>query len=215
MVQWVYEMCIRSELSNTVVVATPDDEILDACKQFGAEGIRTRNDHPSGTDRIAEVAQTLKADVYINVQGDEPLLPIENVSAVSIPFDSHPGLQMASVWCPCGHDEAENPAVVKVVTDLEGFALYFSRHNIPFERNEHVDKVKRHLGIYAFTGEALERFSKWEPSPLERTESLEQLRFLEHGERIYMAEGKAAPTGIDTPEQAEQVRALLERQISG
>lgn len=210
MVQWVVEAARASGIAERVIVATPDDEILRACEGFGAEAMRTRLDHPSGTDRLAEVAQTIAADVYVNVQGDEPLVPPETIRACAAPLLADPAVEMGSIYAICPDEELDNPAVVKVVTALNGDALYFSRHAIPYPRNPRVDPVKKHLGLYAFRREVLACFATWPMSPLESTESLEQLRFLENGVRIRMSEGQGSAVAVDTPEQAEQVRKLLE-----
>ncbi|MFZ4508352.1 MAG: 3-deoxy-manno-octulosonate cytidylyltransferase [Fimbriimonas sp.] len=214
MVQWVYEASVASGVAESVLIATPDDEILAAAEAFGAPAIRTRLDHPSGTDRIAEVAEHVAAEVYINVQGDEPLIPVETIRACAAPFGS-PEVEMTSVFSLCPEDELENPAVVKVVTDAAGRALYFSRHTIPYPRNPRVIPVKKHIGIYGYRREVLQAFATWSPSPLELTESLEQLRFLENGVQIHMAEGRGSALAVDTPEQAEEVRAILAQRTAG
>ncbi len=209
MVQWVYEAAVRAEVAEEVVIATPDAEIISAAQRFGARAISTRLDHPSGTDRIAEVAQSLVADFYVNVQGDEPLIDPATIQACAQPLIDDPVVEMASVYADCPEEEIDNPAVVKVVTSLAGDALYFSRHPIPYPRNPKLGPVKKHIGIYAYGRPVLMRFAQWEPTPLEQTESLEQLRFLENGVRIRMAAGKGSPLAVDTPEQAEEVRRLL------
>lgn len=209
MVQWVVEAARRAEIAERVIVATPDDEILAACERFGAEAIRTRHDHPTGTDRIAEVSETIDADVYVNVQGDEPLIRPESIRACAEPLLANPAIPMGSVFSPCPAEEEDNPAVVKVVTDLAGFALYFSRHAIPFPRSTRVVGLKKHVGIYAYRREIVQAFSGWAQTPLELSESLEQLRFLEHGVRIRMSEGAGSELAVDTPAQAEEVRAIL------
>lgn len=209
MVQWVVERARAADIAERVVVATPDQEILDACARLGIDALLTRSDHPTGTDRIAEVAQTTKADVYVNVQGDEPLVSPEDVRACARPLLESKNVVMGSVYAECKEDELDNPAVVKVVTDLAGDALYFSRHAVPFDRNGRVEPVKKHVGLYAYTGEVLARFATWSQTPLERAESLEQLRFLENGIKIRMSQGTGSPVAVDTPEQAESVRAIL------
>jgi 3-deoxy-manno-octulosonate cytidylyltransferase (CMP-KDO synthetase) len=214
MVQWVYEAAIKADIADSVVVATPDDEIVNACKKFGAESVLTRIDHPTGTDRIAEVAQKLHADVYINVQGDEPLIGVETIRACAEPLLNDPSIAMGSVCSSCADNELENPAVVKVVLDNKRFALYFSRHAVPFARNPRVAPVLKHIGLYAFRRDALLSFADWSIGPLEKAESLEQLRFLENGVRIYMAEGRGSELAVDTPEQADQVRTLLQSRFA-
>lgn len=209
MVQWVYDAAHKSGVGERVVVATPDQEIVDACKAFGAEAVLTRYDHETGTDRIAEVADKHQADVYVNVQGDEPLIQPDSIRACAAPLIKNSQIKMGSVYCECPDDEFDNPAVVKVVTDRDDFALYFSRYAIPFPRNERTIPVKKHIGLYAYRKDALRGFSGWPMSPLEKAESLEQLRFMHNGIRIFMAPGAGTELAVDTPEQAEQVRALL------
>jgi 3-deoxy-D-manno-octulosonate cytidylyltransferase len=208
MIQWVYERSLASGVSDQVLVATPDEEIIEACLRFGAPSILTRADHPTGTDRIAEVAEQFVADVYINVQGDEPLIDIETIRAVFQPF-SDDSVKMASVFSTCPREEEDNPAVVKVVTGLAGNALYFSRHSIPFPRNLRTIPLKKHIGIYAYRRDVLMEYPSWSQTPLELSESLEQLRFLENGITIRMVEGQGSVVSVDTPEQAEEVRKVL------
>ena len=227
MVQWVYEAAVASGVGEQVVVAAPDQEIIDACISFGAESVLTSPDHPTGTDRIAEVARKIEADVYVNVQGDEPLIKPDSIAACAQPLLRTPSplsgwfapasgegagggeAQMASVYTHCTPEEYDNPATVKVVTDLTGFALYFSRHPIPFERNPRIGPVKKHIGLYAYRRQPLLEFAQWSMSPLETAESLEQLRFMEHGVRIFMSEAEGTELAVDTPEQADQVRIIL------
>ncbi len=209
MVQWVVEAAVASGAGEKVIVATPDQEIIDACHLFGAEAILTRNDHPSGTDRIAEVSEKVVADVYINVQGDEPLISPETIRACAQPLLDDSGLEMASVYSHCTMEEEENPAAVKVVLDQSGRALYFSRYPIPYPRNLRSVPLNKHVGIYAYRRDVLQRFATWPMTPLEATESLEQLRFLENGVRIVMTYGVGSDLAVDTPEQADEVRRML------
>ncbi len=209
MVQWVYESAKQVALAEDVVIATPDPEILAVAKAFGAHAIRTRDDHPSGTDRLAEVAERIQADVYVNVQGDEPLIHPSTIESVANALLNSDDADMSSAFSICTETDVDNPAAVKVVTALNGDALYFSRHAIPFLRHSRVAALKKHIGIYAFRENVLKAFAKWSPTPLEQAESLEQLRFLEHGVRIRMVETPASETAIDTPEQADEVRRIL------
>lgn len=209
MVQWVYEAALKAGITDRVIVATPDQEIVDACGRFGAECLLTSGEHPSGTDRIAEVARTVKAEVYVNVQGDEPLVEPGDIRACADPLLNDIHITMGSVMADCPESEIDSSAVVKVVTDLDGFALYFSRFAIPFPRASQDRVVKKHIGLYAYRESAVKAFSTWPQSPLEISESLEQLRFLEHGVRIKMSEGRGSAMAVDTPEQAEAVRKLL------
>jgi 3-deoxy-D-manno-octulosonate cytidylyltransferase len=209
MLQWVVEAATRSEVADGVVVATPDQEILDACRALGTPAILTEINHPSGTDRIAEVARSVTADVYVNVQGDEPLILPSSICSCAEPLLADATIAMGSVFGQCPPEEEANPAVVKVVTDAQGFALYFSRHSIPYPRNPRPEPLKKHVGIYAYRRDVLEQFSRWPQSPLEQAESLEQLRFLENGVRIKMSLGAGSEMAVDTPEQAEEVRRIL------
>jgi 3-deoxy-manno-octulosonate cytidylyltransferase (CMP-KDO synthetase) len=212
MIQWVYERSLASGVTNQVLVATPDQEIVDACKLFGAPTVLTRSDHPTGTDRIAEVAEKIIADVYINVQGDEPLIDVATIQSVFEPF-SDSSVKMASVYSDCIESEVDNPAVVKVVTDLNDNALYFSRWAIPFPRTPRTSPLKKHIGIYAYRRDVLSEYPSWSQTPLEVSESLEQLRFLENGVPIRMVRGQGSIVSVDTPEQAEEVRMFLATQL--
>ncbi len=209
MIQWVYEASLASGVGDRVLVATPDPEIVEACKAFGAEAVLTSSSHPSGTDRLAEVAATHEADIYVNVQGDEPLIQSDSIRACALPLQQNASIQMGSVYSDCAEEEEANPSVVKVVTDKEGFALYFSRYAIPFPRQPRSEPVKKHVGIYAYSRQALLAFAGWPMGTLEAAESLEQLRFMENGVRIIMSAGKGSELAVDTPEQAAQVRAIL------
>ncbi len=209
MVQWVFEAARTSGVADRVLIATPDDEIVDACRSFGADALKTSHEHVSGTDRIAEVAAAIVSDVFVNVQGDEPLVQPETIRACAKPLLERGELEMSSVYCACPESEIDHPAVVKVVTDHAGFALYFSRHGIPFPRNERAGPVLKHVGVYGYRRDALLRFAGWQQGPLERTESLEQLRFMENGVRIFMSEGPGTELAVDTPEQADEVRGIL------
>lgn len=208
MVQWVYEKAMLSGAAERVLIATPDQEIFEAAEGFGAEAVFTKNDHPTGTDRIAEVALKVEADVYINVQGDEPLIDPNTIRTVSSPFQDH-SVQMVSAWASLPGEAESNPAIVKVVTDLSGNALYFSRHGIPFPRTDRAQPLKGHIGIYGYRREVLLTYPSWSQTPLELAESLEQLRFMENGVRIRMVEVAPSGPGIDTPEQAAEVREML------
>ena len=214
MVRWVYEASIQSGVADQVLVATPDEEIVEACAAFGAEAMLTRHDHVTGTDRIAEVAAHHHAEVYVNVQGDEPLIRPKSIASCAQTLIEDPDAQFGSVFCTCAPDEYDNPAVVKVVLDKLNFALYFSRYAIPFPRNERSQPVNKHIGLYAYRQRALMDFATWQPTPLEQSESLEQLRFMENGIRPKMAFAEGSELAVDTPEQAEEVRQILSARMA-
>lgn len=223
MIQWVWEQACKSG-AERVVVATDDPRIVEACQGFGAQALLTREDHNSGTDRLAEVASQLglAADaIVVNVQGDEPLIPPSVIDQVAANLAAHTEARMATLAEPIEDVQTLfNPNVVKVVTDLHGLALTFSRATLPWARDafakshEHLPEgvpYRRHIGIYAYRAGFLHDFVSWGPCWLENTESLEQLRALWHGVRIHVADAlEAPPTGVDTAEDLERVRRLLE-----
>lgn len=220
MVQHVWERACGSS-ADRVVVATDHGDIARACEDFGGECLLTRPDHPSGTDRLAEVVDRLALDddhIVVNVQGDEPLIPAAVIEQVAANLGSEPRASIATL-CEAITDPAVlvDPNAVKVVTDRSGMALYFSRACIPWPRDQKLNGEAmpdgawyRHLGLYAYRAGFLRRYRNWEPAPLEKLESLEQLRALYHGEGIHVAEAAVAvPGGVDTPEDLDAVRKLL------
>lgn len=198
-----------------VAVATDDDAIERAAADFGAEVIRTRPDHASGTDRLAEAAAVLDlddADIVVNLQGDEPLMPPACLAQVADLLAADPAADMATLWTPIiDAVEADRPDVVKIVCARDGRALYFSRARIPHDREGRGEPLpRRHVGLYAYRAGRLRAWPDLPPSALERCERLEQLRALEAGWRIVAAEAaEAIPAGVDTPADLERVRAVL------
>lgn len=211
MVQWVYERAVASGVASRVVVATPDEVIARATRGFGGEAILTSPDRPTGTDRIAEAAEGLGAQLYVNVQGDEPLIEPETIRACAEALRGGDA-QVSSVYDDLEEEGADDPNVVKVVLDRQGNALYFSRSPIPYPRSGSRE-LHKHIGIYGYTLGALRAFASLPPGELEQTESLEQLRFLENGWAIRMAKGRGTPLAVDTPEQLEHVRTIMENAI--
>ncbi|KAA8690658.1 3-deoxy-manno-octulosonate cytidylyltransferase [Pseudomonas caricapapayae] len=223
MVQLVWEQACKSS-AGRVVIATDDARIVEACQAFGAEVLLTRQDHNSGTDRLAEVAAQLglAADaIVVNVQGDEPMIPPAVIDQVAANLAAHPEAGMSTLAEPIDDVAALfNPNIVKVATDINGLALTFSRAPLPWARDALAasrDELpagvpyRRHIGIYAYRAGFLHDFVSWGPCWLENTESLEQLRALWNGVRIHVADAlEAPPGGVDTPEDLERVRRLLE-----
>ena len=206
LVQHVYEQVSQADLIDQVIIATDDVRIEHACEQFGALCSMTRADHPSGTDRIAEVADGMQADIFVNVQGDEPEVDPANINqAVKLLQQDTSGdiSTLAARFAP--DEDINDPNVVKVVVDTRGHALYFSRWPIPYQRDKsptpNVTLYRKHLGLYAYRREVLMRICRLEPSPLEKAEKLEQLRALENGLTIVVAEVDHPAVGIDTPQQ--------------
>lgn len=209
MVEWVYRAALAAECADEVVIATPDQEILDAANVFGAPAVLTRQDHPSGTDRLAEVAESISADVYVNLQGDEPLIDSATIRSCANALQASSSADASSVYAECSGTELDESSAVKVVLRSDETALYFSRFSLPYPRNPRELPVWKHIGIYAYRPETLRKFVALGPSPLELTEGLEQLRLLENGLQIQMVKGVASPISVDTPEQAVTANELL------
>lgn len=222
MIQRVYERCKKSEHLSDAVVATDDQRIADEVEDFGGNVIMTSDQHQSGTDRVAEAARVLdlKDQVVVNVQGDEPFVHLSQIEQLVSLFDDE-STQIGTLKTRITeHEELVNNNVVKVVSDKKGKAMYFSRHAIPFNRNL-IDTEDwlgqtlyfKHLGIYAFRAQTLLKLSKLKPSSLEKTESLEQLRWMENGYNITIAETPFNATSIDTPADLEEVLKKLKTQV--
>lgn len=217
LIQRVYERAAQARKLERVLVATDDERIKEAVEKCGGEAIMSPPSLPTGTDRVARVMEELSLDhdVIMNLQGDEPLIDPTDLDRIVSAFEEAPGIQMTSLMAPL-HEEEDvlDPNQVKVVVDHEDFALYFSRNPIPFwRRKEDADWTQRpasywlHLGVYAFSRPTLQRYACWPRSPLERSESLEQLRALEHGVRIKMVTTSHPWPGVNVPEDVERVRA--------
>lgn len=213
MIQHVYERACHAVMPQEVVVATDSKIVADAVKEFGGKVMMTSPDHPSGTDRLAEVALSYPdIDVIVNVQGDEPMIPPEVIDRLAQAFADDKDLKMATLKTLMGEEDYNNPNAVKVVTDQNGYALYFSRSLLPYPRNRKADfKVYKHVGIYAYRRSFLLSYAAYEPTPLEQIEGLEQLRVLENGQRIKVLESKFQGIGIDTQEDLDAINALFTR----
>ncbi len=208
-IQHVFERANCSRRCQRVIIATDDERIAVAARAFGAEVVLTRADHPSGTDRVAEVAAQLGDDLVVNVQGDEPLVDPGAIDAAVDPLLNDPSIPLGTLCAPVEEMQAlADPNVVKVVLSQDGFALYFSRLPIPFVR-DHGGSAKRyrHIGLYVYRREFLLKLGQLPQTPLERAEKLEQLRVLEHGHRIRVVIVSAASPGVDTPEDLERLQA--------
>ena len=209
LIRHVYERAARAARSDGLLVATDDTRIRDAVLAFGGQVRLTRPDHPSGTHRVAEVAAAVPADIYVNVQGDEPCLDPADIDRLADALAAHPDWDVASLCCPGTPEDLRTPHVVKVVCAHDGRALYFSRAPIPYPR-EPGPAPLRHIGLYAYRREVLLHLDALPPSPLARTESLEQLQFLQAGLAIGMVRTGTSPgPSVDTPEDLEAVRTLL------
>lgn len=212
LVQWVYERARQCAAFDLVVVATDDERIADVVRGFGGMVELTSPDHPSGTDRVAEVAGRYReAAVVVNVQGDQPFVTPAILERLVAPFGQNRAPAITTAACPLQPADWANPNVVKVVRGLDGRALYFSRSGIPWHAEEDEVRVRplHHLGLYAYAREALFRLSALAPTPLEVQERLEQLRALEHGFEIQVVDVDEPVLEVNTPDDLERARAFV------
>jgi 3-deoxy-manno-octulosonate cytidylyltransferase (CMP-KDO synthetase) len=206
----VYEAVRSCSLLADVLIATDSEEILDICRKHGWKAQMTSTAHRSGTERVQEVSRRELADVYVNVQGDEPLTRPEQIATL-LHVMENPAAQVGTLMTPAAQADVANPNAVKVVTDLSGRALYFSRATIPFDREATGARYFKHLGFYAYRKAALELFSTMPESSLEKSERLEQLRFLENGIPIFVGETPHDSVGVDTEEDLQRVIEILRK----
>ena len=211
-IQWVWEKASTASGADRVIVATDNELIFNACKDFGAEVEMTSSEHKSGSDRIAEVAERHPEIGYvINLQGDEPLIEESNIELVIRDIKADENTDISTLVREIKEEhEINNPNLVKCVFDVNNYAMYFSRSKIPFERNKGKSKFYGHLGIYGYKREALFKMTKLAQTPCEMAESLEQLRALQNGMRIKVAVVENIPVGIDTMEDFEHFKAIVE-----
>ena len=213
LIERVYEQAKKANVPAAVIVATDDERIQKVVEEFGGTAVLTRRDHATGTDRLAEVAQQLDdCEIIVNVQGDEPLIAPDLIDSLGALFRTDEALKMATVGAPLNEAEYNEPSAVKVICNLKGQAMYFSRSLIPYPRNAFVNAPLKHIGIYAYTREFLLEFAKMAPTPAELTESLEQLRALENGVTIQVIKTDARFIGVDTPEDLAAVNEIFKKQ---
>jgi 3-deoxy-manno-octulosonate cytidylyltransferase (CMP-KDO synthetase) len=216
LIRHVWERCVEAGCFDQIVVATDDMRIAEAVFNFGAEVALTAADHPSGTDRIAEVARKLKkASIILNIQGDEPLLEPALLERLARELKDNRDNSIVTAATPASVEESQSEDNVKVVIDRKGNALYFSRSCIPFRRGESDVTTYKHLGIYGYRRKALLDFAKMAAGALEQAEQLEQLRALENGLKIRVVVSDTKSIGVDTPEDAAEVERLILRRRSG
>ena len=214
-IQWVYEKAQQAKLADMIIVATDDERILNAVKAFGGGVEMTSVNHKCGSDRIREVAERHPEISYIvNLQGDEPLIKPESIDSVARNVQEDDNADISTlIRVLTDEEEINNPNLVKCVVDNNGYALYFSRSKIPFERNYGIATFYGHLGIYGYKREALMKMTSLEQTPLERTESLEQLRALENGMKIKTSVVDFVPVGIDTLEDLEKFKEIISQKL--
>ncbi|HTZ60468.1 MAG TPA: 3-deoxy-manno-octulosonate cytidylyltransferase [Acidobacteriaceae bacterium] len=207
MLGWVYRAALACPQLDQVLIATDSTEVVDYADSQGWPSLMTSADLASGTDRVHAVSATVEADIYVNIQGDEPLLRPEHIDALLRPF-AVPSAEVTTLSTPCAPDEVHNPNAVKVVTASDGRALYFSRATIPYNRGVAITP-RKHLGLYAYRKAALQRFASLPPSPLESAERLEQLRLLENGISIYVEQTTFDTIGVDTEQDLIAAEKVL------
>jgi 3-deoxy-manno-octulosonate cytidylyltransferase (CMP-KDO synthetase) len=211
MLAWVYEAASACPQLDCVLIATDSDEVAELCHRNHWPVQLTSPDLPSGTDRVHAIARHHHADIYVNIQGDEPLLKPQHLTALLRPFTHH-HVEVSTLKVLCTSENIANPNAVKVVTATDGRALYFSRSTIPYDRDGASPPYWKHIGLYAYRKATLERFPTLPPSLLEQTERLEQLRFLENGISIHVVPTEFDTIGVDTEEDVQRVESLLLRQ---
>ena len=214
-IQWVYEKAQQAKLADMIIVATDDERIFNAVKTFGGDVEMTSVNHKCGSDRIREVAERHPEISYIvNLQGDEPLIKPESIDAVAKNVQEDENADISTLIRVLTDEvEINNPNLVKCVVDNNGYALYFSRSKIPYERNSGIATFYGHLGIYGYKREALIKMTSLPQTPLERTESLEQLRALENGMKIKTSVVDFVPVGIDTLEDLEKFKEIISQNL--
>lgn len=205
---WVYGAVRSSPLLEDVIIATDSEEILQACRAHSCNARMTSRKHRSGTERVHEVSNLIQADVYINVQGDEPMIRAEHIETLA-KLMAREEVRVGTLKTPASAEDVGNPNAVKVIADSDGRTLYFSRASIPYDRDRSQPKYFKHLGIYAYRKPELDRFVALPESSLERAERLEQLRFLENGISIHVAETPYDSIGVDTEEDLARVLNML------
>jgi 3-deoxy-manno-octulosonate cytidylyltransferase (CMP-KDO synthetase) len=208
LIGWAYEAVRPSPLLSDVIIATDSEVILEICHRYGWRAEMTSASHKSGTERVHEISKSLAADVYVNVQGDEPLVRLEQIATL-LDVMKDQTVEVGTVKTICPPEDVQNPNAVKVVTSNDGRALYFSRATIPFDRDASEPRYFKHLGLYAYRKSALDWFVTEPESMLEKSERLEQLRFLENGIAIFVGETPYDSVGVDTEEDLQRVAEIL------
>ncbi len=213
MIHWVWDQTKKSAIISEVVIATDDKRIADYCRVNGLDFVMTSSSHPTGSDRLAEVADKISADVYVNVQGDEPLIEPEAIDAVTscLLTAMDRGIELATGYIEkASGEQLDDPSIVHLVPSMDGCVITFTRLPVPYPLAETMQRTV-HVGLYAFTRKALKLFSKLERGPVERAESIEVIRYLEHGYRIACVPVTPGSFGVDTPEDLVKVEAILRK----
>ncbi|TFH00664.1 MAG: 3-deoxy-manno-octulosonate cytidylyltransferase [Calditrichales bacterium] len=216
MIQHVYQQAVQSKMIQDLYVAVDDERVFDVVTLFGGKAIMTDPEHASGTDRIAEVIADMDADIIVNIQGDQPLLDPKMIDEAVAPMLRNPAMRMATLKTRIDESAFDDPGVVKVVTDLDGYALYFSRSLIPMSRDKYEVPVYEHVGLYVYRRDFLLELARLPETPLGKAEMLEQLKVLENGYRIFVTETQCDPIAgmsVDTPEDLARIENILSVQM--
>lgn len=214
MIQWVYEQANKSQILDDLFVAVDNSEVFNCVASFGGNAIMTKSDHQSGTDRVAEVLESINTDIVVNIQGDQPLLDSKMIDEATQPLLEDRSIQMSTLKIKIEQEDYSNPSVVKVVVDEDDFALYFSRSLIPFSRDKNDEEIYEHVGLYVYRKDFLLAISKMSQTYLEKTEMLEQLRVLEKGFKIKVIETKCnrlSGISVDTLEDLKKVEKIIKK----
>jgi 3-deoxy-manno-octulosonate cytidylyltransferase (CMP-KDO synthetase) len=212
MIHWVWDQTVKAESITDAVIATDDERIATYCHANNLDVVMTKDTHPTGSDRLAEVAEKIEANVYVNVQGDEPLIEPETIDAVTgcLLAALDRGIELSTGYIEKASDaQLEDPSVVHLVPSMDGCVITFSRLPVPYPMAETMQRTV-HVGLYAFTRKALRLFAELERGPVERAESIEVMRYLEHGHRVACVPVAPGSIGVDTPEDLAKVEAILE-----
>jgi 3-deoxy-manno-octulosonate cytidylyltransferase (CMP-KDO synthetase) len=214
MIQRVYEQAIKSEMLDELIVAVDDQKVYDVVQSFGGKALMTAPHHQSGTERIAEVMEKMDGDIVVNIQGDQPLFDPNMIKETVQPLLDNPEIEMSTIKTKIDKEFYDDPGVVKVVTDIKGYALYFSRSLIPYSRDNKKIDVYEHVGLYVYRKDFLLKIAKMPQTSLEKIEALEQLKVLQNGYKIFVVEtkcDKASGMSVDTPEDLQNIEKIIKR----
>lgn len=216
MIWWVYQQCLKVPELNDVYVATDDSRIENACNQLGIKVILTSDKHPTGTDRVGEVAERIPADLYLNIQGDEPMIEPETISKAILPFLSQPNLQVSNLMTPIENPvDVVNFTVPKVITNEENIGVYLTRSTAPYPKGSIDYQYMKQVCVYGFRPEALRFFCGTPRGKIEKIEDIEILRFIEHGYRVQFVEVDSQTVAVDTQNDLEKVRFIMRKRLEG
>lgn len=216
LIQWVFERALKIGNASDVMIVTDDERVVKVARGFQAKVVMSPSDISSGSERVGYAAKNVNADIIVNLQGDEPIIPTEAVDEAIGALKEDSQLNVSTLGCPLeSEDEWNNPSVVKVLVDSQMNSIYFSRSKIPFFRDSHfyhLPQLLKHIGVYVYRKQFLMQFLDWEATPLEKIEKLEQLRILEHGQKIRVVRTEKNSFGVDTPDDVAYIETLIKNE---